>query len=107
MKVWLELERSVAEGEAVSIAEKELPVADRIEIAVAVVEGPDGLGFDRAIGQVQDDRADLALLISGVPIFLIAVNETGNAEGEQQAVFAQEIERGEGLPCAEVVAGGG
>ena len=65
------------------------------------MDGPEGLGEDRTGGEGQDEGADLAFGIL-VGDGGIAADEAGDAEGEQEGVFVEEIEGGKRVAEAQI-----
>ena len=68
------------------------------QVALPVVHGPQGLGFDRTGRQIQHHGANLplVLLYGGV-----AAHQSGHAEGEEQPVFIEKIQRDQAVALAQ------
>jgi hypothetical protein len=75
-----------------------MAVVEHPEVAHPVMYGPERLGLNGARRQSHDDGADLALvLLAG-----FAVDEAGNAKGEEQMVFIEKVERNETVALAKI-----
>ena len=90
--------------EIVAVAQQKVAVFEHPQVAHTVVHGPQRLGLHRALRQREHHGANLAFVASW-PL-QVAVQQAGDAEGEQQTVFVEKIERGQGVARAQVDSAG-
>src|SRR5271168_5128839 len=101
MQKGAQLQVGIAQLQVVAVAQKKLPVAEHPKVALAVVQGPDRIGQDCSLWQLQNDGADFAFF-TGVGAGAVAVNQPGNAKSKQQMVFIEEIKRGQAVAQAKI-----
>ena len=66
-------------------------MAEGPEVALAVVHGPAGAAEDLAGGDVEDVGLDDLVLIAGLLVFGIALDECVDAEGEEEVGVVNEV----------------
>jgi len=101
VEVRLERECGVAFEEVIAVAKQKMAVLERPKVADAIVHGPHRLCLDRPLGQLEHHGANLPF-DSFVSVGKIAPQQARHAEGEQQPVLVEEIERGHRIPRAHI-----
>src|SRR5581483_559862 len=76
-----------------------MPIAQHPEIAIVIVEGPQGFRFDRSLRKGQDFGTNLALRL----LCVRPMNESWRSKGEKQSVLVEKIERYQSLALPQIV----